>query len=110
LSPAPADITHDRNGMPLLTFDGLGIKLAVQAPKTVLEAALEELVEIRHNCGGLGMCTTCRVQVVCGSDGLEPPNEAELGRLGTHRIQKGWRLACQTVLRGDLTVRLPRYG
>jgi 2Fe-2S ferredoxin len=96
--------------MPTLSFDALGIELAVQGPKTILEVALEELVEIRHNCGGLGMCTTCRVQVVRGGEALDPPNEAEVYRLGAHRLERGWRLACQTVVRDDLTIRLPRYG
>jgi 2Fe-2S ferredoxin len=96
--------------MPTLTFDALGIRLALQRPATVLEAALEELVEIRHNCGGLGMCTTCRVQILEGGAALDPPNEAETFRLGAHRLAQGWRLACQTVVRDDLTIRLPRYG
>ncbi len=96
--------------MPILSFNALGIELALRGPKTVLEAALEELVEIRHNCGGLGMCTTCRVQVLEGGQALDPPNEAELYRLGAHRLAQGWRLACQTVVRDDLTIRLPRYG
>lgn len=94
----------------VLTFDDLGIELAVHSPKSVLEAALEELVEIRHNCGGLGMCTTCRIQVLAGGDSLDSPNEPELRKLGRHRIEQGWRLACQTIVRGDLTIRLPRYG
>lgn len=96
--------------MSVLTFDDLGIELAVDAPKTVLEASLEELIEIRHNCGGIGMCTTCRVQVVRGAENLDPPNEAELLRLGPYRIERGWRLACQTVVRGDLAIRLPSYA
>jgi ferredoxin len=96
--------------MSVLTFEGLGIELTVGGPKSVLEAALEELIEIRHNCGGLGMCTTCRIQVMHGWQRLDPPNEAELYRLGSHRIEKGWRLACQTIIRDDLTIRLPRYG
>ena len=95
--------------MPVLTFDGLGIELVVEHSKSVLEAAVEELIEIRHNCGGLGMCTTCRIQVVEGGETLDPPNAAELDRLGAQRIENGWRLACQTILRGDLTIRLPRY-
>ncbi len=96
--------------MAILSFDALGIDLAVQGPKTILEAALEELVEIRHTCGGLGMCTTCRVQVVKGGAALDPPNGTEIERLGTHRVERGWRLACQTVVRDDLTIRLPRYA
>lgn len=96
--------------MPLITFDELGIELRAALSETVLEAALSELVEIRHNCGGLGMCTTCRVRVVGGGASLDPPNEAELLRLGSHRLDEGWRLACQTVVRDDLTLRLPRYG
>lgn len=96
--------------MPILSFDGLGIDLPVHGTKTILEAALEELVEIRHNCGGLGQCTTCRVQLLSGADSLDPPNRAELERLGAHRLEKGWRLACQTVIRKDVTIRLPRYA
>lgn len=94
--------------MPVLTFEGLGIQLAVPGTKTVLEAALDELVEIRHTCGGFGNCTTCRIQVVAGGNRLNPPNRAELMRLEPHQLEQGWRLACQTVLRGDLTIRLPR--
>jgi ferredoxin len=96
--------------MSLLTFADLGIELAVDGWKTVLEASLEELIDIRHDCGGIGMCTTCRVQVVGGAEALEPPNETELQRLGRQRIEHGWRLACQTFVRGDLVIRLPRYA
>ncbi|MFN2432992.1 MAG: 2Fe-2S iron-sulfur cluster-binding protein [Gemmatimonadota bacterium] len=97
--------------MAFLTFDELGIRLQVRGPKSVLEASLEELVEIRHLCGGLGMCTTCRIRVVEGASTLGAPSAAELHRLGRHRLEQGWRLACQTVLRdADVTVRLPRYA
>jgi 2Fe-2S ferredoxin len=96
--------------MPILTFEDLGISVPVDEPKSVLEAALEELVDIRHNCGGLGMCTTCRVRIIEGGERLDPPNEAELHRLGAHRLAQGWRLACQAIMREDLTIRLPRYA
>ncbi|MBA2564914.1 MAG: (2Fe-2S)-binding protein [Gemmatimonadetes bacterium] len=96
--------------MAILRFHDLGIELTVGDPKSVLEAALEELIELRHNCGGLGMCTTCRIQVVAGAEHLEPPNDAELRRLGLHRLERGWRLACQTIVHEDLAVRLPRYA
>ena len=59
-------------------------------------------------CGGRGMCATCHVLVVEGSENLSPPEAREERTLGilTNR-GAGSRLACQARVRGDVKVKIP---
>lgn len=71
----------------------------------ILEASLGAGIPHTHVCGGRARCSTCRVLVTEGLDHCRPRNEAE-GRLA--RV-KGFspviRLACQTTVTGDVTLR-----
>ncbi|MXR50316.1 2Fe-2S iron-sulfur cluster binding domain-containing protein [Halovenus sp. WSH3] len=56
------------------------------------------------NCRGLGSCGTCAVEI----DGeVTEPTAIERARLSIppHDPESGLRLACQTTVEGDLTVR-----
>ena len=55
-------------------------------------------------CGGRGRCTTCRVAVHEGLEGLELPNEIERRALAMIGATAGIRLACQVRPRHDLVV------
>ena len=59
-------------------------------------------------CGGRGMCATCHVLVVEGSENLSAPESREERTLGilTNR-STGSRLACQARVRGDVKVKIP---
>lgn len=61
-------------------------------------------LEIPSACAGAGTCGLCRVQLV---DGSGPPLATETSRLSPTEIREGTRLACQTVLRGPLSVVVP---
>ncbi|MDR7317882.1 2Fe-2S iron-sulfur cluster-binding protein [Brevibacillus nitrificans] len=54
-----------------------------------------------------GKCTTCRLRVVMTGDSAKPPSETEQYRLGIEAIAKGYRLACQVFVTGDMRVFLP---
>lgn len=72
---------------------------------TLLQAALRAEIPHVHACGGHARCSTCRVHVVKGLDRCAPRNEAE-ARLATKLgLPEHIRLACQTRLTGDVTVR-----
>ena len=77
-------------------------------PGSILDIALAHGVEIEHACGGAGVCGTCHVIVVEGMDRL---SEATDDELDTVEQQPGntpqSRLACQAVVHGDVTVRIP---
>ncbi|KAJ1635886.1 hypothetical protein T492DRAFT_963621 [Pavlovales sp. CCMP2436] len=52
------------------------------------------------NCGGAGQCGTCRVEV--SGDGCTPRTAVEQAKLKGKPAS--YRLACQTVVNGDITV------
>jgi ferredoxin len=54
-----------------------------------------------------GRCGTCEVRVLEGMENLNDDNELELFRLEDLALASGGRLACQTFVYGDLTVKVP---
>jgi ferredoxin len=65
-------------------------------------------IAIRNECGipfrcASGNCGTDRVRVLEGAENLDPPRRRERDRLG-ELLAQGYRLACQTYVRGDLSV------
>ena len=65
-------------------------------------------VAIRNSCGipfkcASGNCGTDRVRVDSGAENLDPPRKRERDRLA-ELLGEGYRLACQTYVRGDISV------
>ncbi len=54
------------------------------------------------NCGGYGQCGTCQVEVVEGMEYLSPRTEVENRKL--KRKPENYRLACQTLVHGPVSV------
>ncbi|RJX36172.1 MAG: DUF4445 domain-containing protein [Desulfarculus sp.] len=83
-------------------FEPFGVEIEAEPGSKLLDAALDAGVHINASCGGQGVCGKCRVTVEEGglegglSDKLDPADFA-----------KGVRLACQSVLREDVVVRVP---
>ncbi len=76
--------------------------IEVPEGETILRAALEAGVHINASCGGEGVCGKCRIILESGevSGGITE-------RLNREDIDKGYRLACQSSITGDLVVRVP---
>jgi ferredoxin len=55
------------------------------------------------NCGGYGQCGTCVVEVVEGMENLSPRTDVESRFL--KRKPENYRLACQVVVNGPVSVR-----
>ncbi len=80
------------------------------APDTaVLQAALHLGVDLDHFCGGHASCGSCRIELLSEASSLSPMQPRERMVLGEARARQGDRLACQALLRGPATVRVPRY-
>lgn len=65
-------------------------------------------IAIRNDCGipfkcASGNCGTDRVRVEAGYDNCVPPRRRERERLG-ELMEQGYRLACQTYVKGDVTI------
>ncbi len=55
------------------------------------------------NCGGYGQCGTCVVEIVEGLENLSPRTDVEDRKL--KKKPATYRLACQTLVNGSVTVR-----
>jgi ferredoxin len=88
--------------MPTVVFVNVGRAGVVAEGSTILQAALDLGVHISHICGGNGICSTCRVEVVLGEENLTPVNPQEIAYdLGDCR-----RLGCQARVQGNVAVRV----
>ena len=56
-----------------------------------------------NNCGGLGQCGTCVMEVVEGAENLSPRSDVEEVYLADRPAS--YRLSCRTTVNGDVTVR-----
>lgn len=91
--------------------DGQPDQIQVAAEgESVLDVALNNNIELQHNCGGVCGCSTCHIYVEAGMDDLPEITDKEedfIDRAVNPRINS--RLACQCVVQGneDLVVTLP---
>jgi 2Fe-2S ferredoxin len=92
-----------------IVIENLGKKelLVNELSQSVLWQVHSHFVDWMHACGGKGRCTTCKMIVIAGSDNLSPLTEAELKYKRQQELDNNERLACQTMISGDIVVRIP---
>ncbi len=100
-----------------IVFQPSGRRGEIEAGKSVLEAARTLGVGIEAACGGARVCGKCRVIVETGNfeklgvksaaDHVSPVGEAEKKFLTAEELARGYRLACNAFLSGDLVVTVP---
>lgn len=94
--------------MATITILPANIKLEVEPGTTLLEAALQAELAWTHTCGGKAQCTTCAYTLIKGDENVSPMSRLEehqlVARKGRHVIKARMRLACQTKVKGDITV------
>ncbi|MEA1890698.1 MAG: ISC system 2Fe-2S type ferredoxin [Pseudomonadota bacterium] len=88
-----------------------GMEIEVKPGVSILDAALENGIEIEHACEKACACTTCHVIVQQGFDSLNEPTDDE-----EDMLDKAWglepdsRLACQSIVGDeDLLIEIPKY-
>jgi adenylate cyclase len=74
---------------------------------TILEAMLEAEINHTHVCGCNGGCSTCRVYIMDGLSNCLPRNENEKQVAVKLGFPQNIRLACQTKISGDITIKRP---
>ncbi len=78
--------------------------------ESILEVALDNNIQLNHNCGGVCGCSTCHLYVESGEDLLPEMSDREEEYVDRARDPKyNSRLACQCKLsqNGDLVVIIP---
>lgn len=80
-------------------------RIEVDEGEIILEASLRFKIPHTHVCGGLGRCSTCRVLVVEGLENCGERSSAEIAISQQLHFTPAMRLACQTQIFDDVTVR-----
>ncbi len=73
--------------------------------QTILEISLENGIPHIHACGGRAKCSTCRVIVLEGMSHVGPRTDQEKELAETKGLEENIRLACQTKVYGDISLR-----
>jgi len=88
-----------------------GAVFEAEKGQVLIEAAMDNEIEIEHACEMACACTTCHVIVREGFDSLNEADELE-----DDLLDKAWglepesRLSCQTIIGDeDLVVEIPKY-
>lgn len=79
-------------------------EVEVKDGKKALKAAKNANIKINNSCDGKGKCGKCVVKVLRGK--LSEPTKQELKVLGQEKINKGYRLSCQTQILEDSVIEI----
>lgn len=91
--------------MPKLTIDGRDVE--VPASKRLVNALTDEGgADQLHSCGGVGKCTSCRVQFTAGEPSKMTQVEKDLLAAKGLTAQPGVRLSCQITCDADMAVKI----
>lgn len=69
---------------------------------SLLNTAAKAGILIKSGCGGKGTCGACKVVVLSGN-----PIVDGTGNLTPEQLAKGYRLACKTLVQGDMSFEVP---
>lgn len=96
-----------------VTSDRCAIKINDDLTKEVIggETLLLTLtsngIPIPCPCGGKATCKQCRVQIL---EGAADPLETDKGTFTKKQLKEGWRLSCQTKVKGDLKLHIDMHS
>jgi len=92
-----------------VSFPSHQFSKAIEEGKSLLQAAQENSIPIRSDCGGKGFCGKCLVKVE-PRKALTALADTEAELLSTAQIKQGYRLACQAKIKAGVTIHIPSQG
>jgi ferredoxin len=87
-----------------LTFADIGVTVTVPAGTRIIEVSEKVGAGIIYGCRESD-CGTCLTEVVAGMDNLSEPSPFERATLAEKKAGPKMRLACQTLVLGDATIK-----
>ncbi len=88
-----------------IDFEPLGKRVEFHPGETLADSALRAGIDLITSCNGLGVCTSCKIELVHGE--LTSPTENELARLSKLKDNHNLRLACQCSPLSDVRIFIP---
>ncbi len=92
--------------MPKVTFMPVRQSFEVAAGTTILDSAIHNGLQLRHDCTE-AICGTDRVKILAGKEQLSEKDENEELTLEMMKAGPDERLACVARIIGDVTVEVP---
>jgi uncharacterized 2Fe-2S/4Fe-4S cluster protein (DUF4445 family) len=92
--------------MAKIIFVPQGIEAEADGRMSILQLAQKIGLPLQSTCGGKKKCGKCKVVVEWTDASLPPPSDQERKHLG-ELLEKGYRLACDTILATDAKIRIP---
>lgn len=77
----------------------------IASSETLLDAMIDAEIPITYACGGHAHCSTCRVMILEGAKHCSPLTPAEEELAKSLQFPVHIRLACQTTVTGDVSIR-----
>ncbi len=88
-----------------INFQPIGRRVTTGSHQSLLNAAQGAGIDIASICGGIGICDSCKIRVINGT--LSAPTLEEQAIFSSQELSAGYRLACQSYPRSDLTIEIP---
>jgi len=78
----------------------------IEAPRkaNLLKTLQEANIPVGSSCGGQGVCGSCKVIVLEGSENLSSPNDTEIELKERYGLGEKDRISCQCKIFGDITI------
>lgn len=91
--------------IPIITYTGINQQVEHDDPDaTLLDCSISNQIPHIHECGGNGLCTTCRIRVMEGHHNLNPRTVKEQEIARARKWDPSIRLACQSYAKGDVSI------
>lgn len=87
-----------------LTFADIGVSVTVPAGTRIIEVSEKVGAGIIYGCRESD-CGTCLTEVLTGMENLSEPSSIERATLAEKKAGLNMRLACQTLVLGDATIK-----
>ncbi len=85
-------------------FSGPDVSITVPRGTLLIDAAREAGLYVPQQCGGLAICSWCRMEILQGEGHLSPPTEGEKRLREWEKLSENERASCQAEIHGDLIV------
>jgi adenylate cyclase len=103
LARAIRSLVERHRGLVRVTYPG-GREIKTIPGPTILDVSQQNGIPHAAVCGGRGRCSTCRVRVTLGLEGLPAPSTGETAVLARVGAAPNVRLACQVRPTSDITI------
>lgn len=83
------------------------LTIHTNAGQTLLTALTSHGIPVPSPCGGKATCKQCKVKIV---EGASIPLQTDIDTFSKKQLQEGWRLSCQSKVKGDLHVEVDEHS